>query len=112
MKKNPLRKRKIVDYRFYYIWLYMLRRCNKPKCNTYKHYGARGIKVCKEWELYDTFHEDMFYLYNLHRDKYGVKQTTLDRIDVNGNYCKENCRWATYKVQGNNRRNNLTSKVD
>jgi len=82
----------------YKMWQGMLRRCNDPKDFGYYNYGGRGIKVCHRWKDINNFLEDMYNSY-----KPGLE---LDRIDVNGNYEPENCRWVTRKQNMNNMRRN------
>lgn len=88
------------DERLYSVWSTMLHRCNDPKREKYKDYGARGISVCKEWEDPNAF-MDWAYCNGY------AKGLQLDRIDNNGNYCPENCRWTTPKENSRNRRNTI-----
>ena len=88
------RKRKLYD-----TWRHMIDRCEKPNHYAYKDYGGRGICVCNDWRSFDTF----FAWAVSNGYAFGL---TLDRENVNGNYEPSNCRWATWKEQGNNRRTN------
>jgi hypothetical protein len=81
----------------YKIWSAMLQRCNNPNCNKFKRYGGRGITVCREWYTFENFITDLGERPN------GL---SLERVDNNGNYCKENCKWASPITQAHNRENN------
>ncbi len=84
----------------YNTWQCMITRCCNPDNPAYKDYGGRGIKVCERWRIdYTAFLADM--------GQPPTKRYSLDRIDNNGNYCKENCRWATTKQQSRNSRHNV-----
>lgn len=84
----------------YNVWDGMNQRCYNPNNPKYEHYGGRGIQV--EWKDFTEFVEDMETSYLEHKKTYS--STTLDRINNNGNYSKENTRWATYLEQNHNQR--------
>lgn len=92
----------------YYAWNTMRSRCSNPKSHKYKMYGARGIKVCKEWE--NDFKK--FYDYVSQLPHFEEKGRTLDRINDNGNYEPGNVRWATPGEQANNTRRNVFFEVN
>lgn len=86
-------------FRVYTAWCTMKSRCNNTNDRNYKRYGGKGIKVCDRWfESFENFLEDM---------KLPDVGNSLDRINVYGNYCKENCRWANREVQANNCRRTI-----
>ena len=96
--------------RFYKIWEDMKRRCLNPNFKYYKDYGGRGISVQDSWLNFESFMNNMFESYWKHSLTNSEENTTLDRIDVNGNYELTNCRWATKQVQAKNKRNSKGNK--
>lgn len=90
--------------RLHSIWSHINQRCHNPKDRKYMYYGGRGITVCNEWKnSFKSFYE--WSISNGYSD--GL---TIDRIENDGNYCPENCRWATYVIQNRNRRPSSRSK--
>jgi hypothetical protein len=90
-----------------FIFNAMRRRCKYPSQKSYKYYGGKGIIV--EWNKYLDFKNDMYGSYLEHISIYGKRETTIDRIDSDKNYCKENCRWATYKQQAESKKLKLST---
>jgi hypothetical protein len=98
-RDSTVKRRRIRESRTptQHTWDKMKQRCLNPEHRSYRHYGGRGITIDPRWiESFENFVEDMGERPN---------GRTLDRIDTNGNYCKQNCRWATTDQQARGRRN-------
>ena len=82
------------DKRFYQIWCDMRKRTTNPNSSEWYNYGGRGISS-EEYKFFIDFFDDMYQSYAEHKIKYGEKDTTLDRINPNDDYCPNNCRWIS-----------------
>lgn len=91
------KKHNMSNTRLYHIWQGMRYRCYTTTCSTYKNYGAKGIRVYEEWK------NDFKPFYNWAIQNGYSDTLTLDRIDPKGNYEPDNCRWADWKTQANNK---------
>jgi hypothetical protein len=89
--------------KIYGVWTAMVARCTNPNVLAFRNYGGRGVTVCERWMDFALFFEDM-----------GLPQPgqTLDRINNNLGYCKENCRWADLKQQARNKRSTRMLTID
>jgi hypothetical protein len=97
-------KHGLVNAPEYNVWQNMRVRCDNPKSEHYHNYGGRGIRYSLSWNYFATFYKDM-----------GPRPTskhTLERQENDGNYCKENCVWATRKEQANNQRKTLIIEIE
>jgi hypothetical protein len=96
--------------RLFGVWMSLIARCYDKKNKAYKNYGGRGITICDEWRDFQSFY-DWSYA-NGYDENAQTGKCTIDRIDNNGNYCPDNCRWVTMKKQSNNKRNNIFVEIN
>ena len=91
--------------RLHTVWQGMRNRCESPRHDSYHLYGGKGVSVCDEWKYYPNFEKwALENGYDPDAERYGC---TIDRIDSNGNYCPENCRFISMKAQNRNRKSNV-----
>lgn len=105
-KKNKVNiniKNNIKGKKIYNVFKSMRARCYNKHCENYKHYGERGITICDEWLDKES---GFINFYNWAINNGYQEGLSIDRIDVNGNYEPNNCRWATIEEQNNNKTNN------
>lgn len=97
--------------RLYGVWTNIKSRCYSESNSRYKNYGGRGISMCDEWK--SSFENFSKWAYaNGYDESAKFGECTIDRIDVNGNYCPENCRFVNAKSQSNNRTNTYYLTID
>lgn len=96
--------------RFYYTWASMKSRITSKNNERYRDYGGRGLSLYDKWLDYEGFKADMYPSYLKHVEEFGEHQTTIERKDVDGDYCPSNCTWATYQEQAMNTR--LTVRIE
>ena len=104
----PNVKHRLSDSRLYSIYKDMYRRCYNRKNKSYPEYGERGIRVCAEWRGVDNFVN--FYTWAMTHGY--ADNLTIDRIDFDGDYSPENCRWVDIYQQANNKRNKVNITID
>ena len=105
---NPPRRRHgMTDTRFYLTWSKILRRIRNKNCKEFIYYGGRGIKIQKSWEKFDNFMIDMYKSYLEACNKFGEKNVSIERINFNGNYSIDNCKWIHVSEQTQNTRKSI-----
>jgi hypothetical protein len=90
--------------KLYGVWTSMIGRCENPADRSYPDYGGRGITLCEEWRTSFEAFRDWATAHGYEEPKEGRSKISIDRINNDGNYCPENCRWATAKEQNQNQR--------
>ncbi len=99
--------------RLYYVFEGMKQRCSNPKKDSYRYYGAKGVKVCEEWKgLNGWANFSKWAFENGFDENLSANECSLDRINPFGNYEPSNCRWVDMKTQAKNKRANYERKED
>lgn len=106
LTSKRFRKHGMRRSRIHGVWSGMIERCGNPKHKDYKSYGGRGVTVCNEWRKDFASFKDWAYA-NGYDENAEYGKCTLDRIDVNGNYCPDNCRWLSMAEQQKNKRKKI-----
>lgn len=91
--------------KFYKVWQGIRQRCGNKKDAAYKYYGGRGITYDPRWEEFDGFRRDMYFKYLYALKQLKMRKPSIERKNVNGNYCNDNCTWIPMNEQGKNKRN-------
>lgn len=104
-KHGQARRKK--HHPLYDRWSGMMARCYSPTATKYPDYGGRGIYVTKRWHVFKNYFEDMVNDFECHVEKFGQRNTYIDRIDNNGPYSKKNCRFVDARNSTRNKRSNI-----
>lgn len=102
MISQRVAKHRGIDDRLYKVWANMKARCHNPNHTSFSDYGGRGIKVCSEWDDYSAFRD--WALANGYNANANYGECTIDRINNDGDYTPDNCRWVDMSVQRTNTR--------
>ena len=92
--------------RLYAVWISIKKRCKNPNDKYYRIYGGKGVSICDDWLVFENFYN--WAITNGYDKNAEYSKCTIDRIDGNGNYCPENCRWVDARTQS---RNNSANKI-
>ena len=110
-RRESLTKHGMYGSRLYYVWINIIKRCTNPHSKNFKYYGGRGITICDDWrDNFQAFYD--WAIANGYNENAHYGECTIDRIDVNGNYCPANCRWVSMAVQNKNKRDTFTDKSE
>ena len=106
LRKEKITKHGLYNTRLHSIWNSMINRCYNKNRKSYLNYGERGITMCEEWR------KDFMVFYDWAMNNGYKDNLTIDRIDIDGDYEPDNCRWVDYKTQARNKTNNRYYTID